>query len=165
MSHEIIKSIGINHKTKEVYITGNSNNVYPRTPRRWHCTSLTEMYKTEGLEVLEKEFLYQFMCGNFQRGNSDYAKSLAIFGHPQTGNEKIDYGYSRQAAYENLLKYRAQKKEKCLVKCGLNFVSKVTARRAVLTSNPEQAKIFKKPDAEIILKRFSDHNLTMEAVA
>jgi len=160
MSHDIIKNISINHKTKEVWFTSCSNNVYPHTPKKWHCTSLTEYYKENGLAALEKEILYNFMAGNFQKGTSDYNKSLSAYGCPQSGNEAVDYGYNREQAYANLLLYRAEKSVKVKVKVGDNFITKLTTRRAWHNSNVNDAKIFSLAEFNIIKKRFPSYEVT-----
>lgn len=159
MSHEIIKNISINHKTKEVWITSCSNNVYPHTPKKWHCTGLTDYYKENGLAALEKEILYQFMAGNFQKGTSDYVKSIKVYGCPESGNKSVDYGCDRERAYANLLLYRAEKSVKVKLKLSRGFISSVTSRRARLCEYIENAKVFSLADANIIKNRFSNYEI------
>jgi hypothetical protein len=162
MSYEIIKRIEINHKTKEVWITSCSNNVCPKIPKKWHCTNLSDYYKENGLKELEKELLYQFMAGNMQKGTSDYVKSIACYGKPESGNELIDYGYDRERAYSNLLLYRAEKRVKGKIKIGNSFFTKLTPRRAFFNESGARAKTFTLADFHAIKKRFSAYNLTFE---
>jgi hypothetical protein len=160
MSHAIIKHISVNHKTNEVHITSCSNNVYPHKTAKFHCQSLTDFYKENGLAALEKEILYNFMCGNFQKGTSDYNNSLKAYGCPKSGNESVDYGYDRDQAYVNLLLYRAEKSVKVKVKVGNNYITRITPRRAWHNSNATDAKIFSLAEFNIIKKRFSGYEIT-----
>lgn len=171
MSHEIIKNISINHKTKEVFITSASNNCYPRTPKKWAADYFADIYKAEGLEALEKRFLREFMTGNMQKGNSDYCKSLSVFGSPVLFDfDKVEYGfadnygYDLEAAYNNLLKYRAAKRDKVAIKLNGRYVTKLTARRAFLSHEKAGAKVFSMAEFEIIKKRFSNADCMSEAI-
>ena len=159
MSYDIIKNISINDKTQEVWFTSCCNNVYPHTPKKWHCTSLTDYYKENGLPELEKEILYNFMAGNFQKGTSDYNNSLKAYGCPQSGNAEVDYGYDREQAYANLLLYRAEKSVKVKVKVGNSFVGKITPRRATLYNSECNAKTFSLAEFNIIKKRFPNSDM------
>ena len=83
MSHEIVKNISFNCRKKEIWITSHSNNVHPRIPKKWHCESLSKIYKSAGIEVIEREILKEFYNGNFQ-GNSTF------FGKITPGRRSID---------------------------------------------------------------------------
>lgn len=168
MSYDIIKSITINHKTKQVFLTSACNNVYPRTPKKWECDSLSEIYATQGLKALEIELLKEFINGNMQKGTSDYNRSIKLFGVPifeGIEGSYPDYNYDFETAYNNLLAYRALKREKCLIMRTVNntYIKEVTPRRARLTDNKAAAKVYNLAEAKLILKRFCNDGLELIA--
>jgi len=70
MSYHIIKSIKVDEKEGKVYITGADNNVRPRTPHRWECTSLSQILVEQGREAVDLEILEAYESGDFQGGNN-----------------------------------------------------------------------------------------------
>lgn len=79
MSYEIIKKIQI-HDNK-VYVTGASNNVYPRTPKEWECHMISKILQEKGQEEAEIEILRAYEEGNFQGGNNKYTRALQVLVH------------------------------------------------------------------------------------
>lgn len=78
MSHEIVKKIEINKDEKKVYITGCSNNVRPRTPRRWECTYYKELAQAEKWDEIELDILDAYISGNFQGTKNKYTRALQV---------------------------------------------------------------------------------------
>lgn len=140
MSHEIIKNISVKDKVKEIWITSCSNNVHPRTPYKWLCESLTEMYKTQGLEAVEREILKNFYNGNFQGGTTLY--------------NNISRLYKADIAYTKLIEHRQDRKKYIAVTKCKEFIKRTTVRRAFLTDYEAQAKKFDSLSAAIIKMRF-----------
>src|SRR3990167_5496526 len=79
MSYEVIKQIKI--KDNKVFITGASNNVYPRTPHESECISLSEVLQKEGREKVDIEILEEYESGNFQGGKNKYTRALEVLRH------------------------------------------------------------------------------------
>jgi hypothetical protein len=67
MSYEIVKKIRI--EDNKVFITSESNNVYPKYFKEWECTTLSTILQEEGEEQLNFELLKDYENGNMQEGN------------------------------------------------------------------------------------------------
>ncbi len=81
MSYEIVKKIEIDETNKKVYITGSSNNVWPRTPHRWECSyyqGQTFKDAKNWKEAIELDILGAYDSGNFQGTTNKYTKALNI---------------------------------------------------------------------------------------
>jgi hypothetical protein len=79
MSYHIVKKIELNKDEKKVYITGADNNVWPRTPNRWHCSYYDNLTEKEKWAEVELDILEAYDKGNFQAGTQNkYTKALAI---------------------------------------------------------------------------------------
>lgn len=76
MSYHIVKSIVVDEIEKKVYITGSDNNVYPRTPHKWECTSLSRMLVEDGKEAVEIEIMQEYENGNFQGNCNKWTRAL-----------------------------------------------------------------------------------------
>jgi len=80
MSYEIVKKIRIDDNNK-VYITGASNNVYPRTPEEWHCSYYDNFPDRKSIDI---DILKAYESGSFQAGTKNkYTKALKILRHMQ----------------------------------------------------------------------------------
>lgn len=79
MSYHIVKKIEIDKKEHKVYITGSDNNVYPRTPHRWHCSYYDALMKTENWQAVELDILEGYISGNFQPGTKNkYSRAVIL---------------------------------------------------------------------------------------
>lgn len=67
MSYEIVKKIAI--RDNQVYLTSDSNNVYPKIYKERLNTSLTRILQEKGEAELDYELLKEYENGNFQEGN------------------------------------------------------------------------------------------------
>lgn len=76
MSYHKVRLISIREDEGKVFITGCDNNVYPRTPRQWKCTSLSEILIEQGREAVDLEILKAYESGDFQGGANKYTKAL-----------------------------------------------------------------------------------------
>lgn len=92
MSYHIVKNIVIDKKEKKVFITGCDNNVYPRTPYRWHCTYFDKWTKEEDYTQLDVEIFKAYESGSFQtKGRSNkYTRALKILDRMKE-YEKFDW--------------------------------------------------------------------------
>jgi len=80
MSHEIVKALSLNKKTKECWCTSYSNNVSPKTPERWEIKGISEIYKNDGEEAATKELLKMYWEGSFQPGTlNTFYKAVSVF--------------------------------------------------------------------------------------
>lgn len=130
MSYEIVKSIKIDKVKKEVWIRSSSNNVSPKTFNLWHCKSLSEIFRAKGIEALEKEILFQYFQGTFQKTNNSFEKSLILLDrkefnwstvgfnfepNPDGGDPiRVEKKYSEEEVkavlYKNYIAYKKRKK-------------------------------------------------------
>lgn len=76
MSYHVIKSIGVNEDDGKVFITGADNNVYPRTPHQWECTSLSKILVEQGREAVDLEIFKAYESGEFQCGTNKWTRAL-----------------------------------------------------------------------------------------
>ena len=145
MSHEKIKSLSINEKTGEVFITSTSNNVFPYHYARRKNQWLEDLLKEKGREAVDIYILDAYNGGMMQGGNNEYNQALQFYG---------------SATLENLQKLRALKKEtrgvKYVIKHGTNYLYRVRKSGAVLTNNVERAQKFSIIDATIKSKGYSE---------
>jgi hypothetical protein len=148
MSHEIVKNISFNYKTKQVFITSCCNNIHLRTPKKWHCEGLSEVWKDKGLEYVEREILEHFYNGNF-RGNSTHFAKIARL-------------YNESEAYKKLKELQRDINKYVIKNPCKEYIKRTTSRRAFLTDNIFEARKYNALDAQIIAMRFSNGNLTLE---
>lgn len=145
MSHEKVKSLSINEKTGEVYMTSASNNCVPISYNRNRNTWLENLLKEKGREAVDAYILEQYDGGMMQGGNNEYTQAMKFYG---------------KATPENLQKLRTLKKEtkgaKYVIKHGANYLYKVGKSGAKLTSDLEQAQKFSIIDATIKSKGYGD---------
>lgn len=78
MSYLCTRSVCINTKEQKVFLTGASNNVYPKTYERFECTPLSEILRNEGKEAVEIAILQDYIDGNLQGGSNKYTRALKI---------------------------------------------------------------------------------------
>lgn len=146
MSYEKVKSLSINDKTGEVFITSTSNNVFPQIYRRSRNQWLEDLLKEQGREAVDLYILDAYAGSMMQGGNNEYNQTLQFYG---------------SATLENLNKLRALKKEsrgvKYVIKHGTNnYLYKVTKSGALLTSDKERAQTLSLIDATIKSKSFNE---------
>lgn len=107
MSYLCTRSVCINTKEQKVYLTGASNNVYPKTYERFECTPLSEILRKEGKESVEIAILEDYISGNFQGGSNKYTKALKILrNNPEF--TKFDWRNSWEEHSENKEKYKEE---------------------------------------------------------
>lgn len=110
MSYHIVQKIEINKIEKRVYVTGSDNNVYPRTPRRWHCSYYDESAQAENWKSIELDILEAYISGNFQAGRQNkYTRALEIL----RKNPNFKKFYWRED-WDNHEKNKVEKKEEYL---------------------------------------------------
>ena len=86
MSYEIVKGLRFDKKTKEVWIKASSNNVSPKTYEWWKNTWLSDLWKKDGLETVERLLLRDYWDGNCQPGtenNLSRAAELCYHKYPE----------------------------------------------------------------------------------
>ncbi len=177
MSYEIIKKIRI--AGNEVYLTSDSNNVFPKYYKEWECKSLSEILQTKGEYGLNLELLKEYENGNFQPGNQN-KWSTAISRLKQTDEYK-KYNW-RISDYTNDCPIQAARKTKEFETLLINslsikpskeryivkkdafgteyFVYRVTSRHIKYRQGRENAKVFKiKSEAERIVTMFPEYQL------
>ena len=159
MSHEIVKKIRIT--SDKVYITSESNNVYPKYYNEIENQYLTNILVNEGLEALELWLLKAYEENTFQKGIAnkysnaiDRLKALPIY--EQYNWRKSTYGencqitknrYSKE--FEKLLldslNLKPNKFKAYIVKTRFEqkaYVNKVTSKYISWTTDIKQAKVF-----------------------
>jgi hypothetical protein len=152
MSHDIVKTITIK-PNGEVWFTSCSNNVCPRTPKRWHCTYYTEMLAEHGKEYVELDILRNFYNGNMQGTGTLYGKVAAIY----TTKERFEMP---EDAYAKLLELRADKKKYVLsLDDGKRFILVTAKGRANVTATKERAKRYSLADALMQVRAFTQCNI------
>jgi len=78
MSYEKVRSIKIDEKNSNVFITSACNNVRPLSYSKWECESLSDILKGKGKRAVEIEILKEFEEGNFQGGGSKWENALDV---------------------------------------------------------------------------------------
>jgi len=76
MSYEIVKSIKI--KDNKVFITSDSNNVYPKYFHEWECNSLTKIFQEKGQNELDYEIMKTYESGCFQSYSGKYSRAVKV---------------------------------------------------------------------------------------
>ena len=145
MSHEKIKSISINEKKSEVYITSASSNCFPQTYERYKCKYLEKMLIEQGRDAVDNYILEQYQGGMMQGGNNEYRQTMQLFNN---------------ATPEGLNQLRKLKKDtkgnQYIIQHGNTYFSKITKKRAICTRYKEEALKLNKIDAMIKAKKFTD---------
>ena len=85
MGTELIRSVTV--QKNNVYLTSKSNND-DRPYRFWHCESLSEVYRKEGLPGLDREVICM-LC--------EYAQTAAAKRFRQTERMLLDQKYTAMA--------------------------------------------------------------------
>ena len=82
MSYYIVQSIQIDKEQNKVFITGADNNVYPRTPRKWHCSYYDATMAAKDYNSIDLDILEAYESGNFQAGGQNkYTRALEVLRH------------------------------------------------------------------------------------
>lgn len=145
MSTFIVKSISINKKTNQVFLTGYNSNEYPKTPKRFESTYLTDMLTAQGQDVLDTYLLEQYQDGMLRGGNNDYANVLALGLDMNLENLKTVRGIKSE-----------NKGQRFIVKVSNgSFYKKGTKRNYYSTYSKEHARHFDKIGAMVIAKRIN----------
>lgn len=76
MSYHVVKQITVNEADGKVFITGADNNVYPRTPHKWECTSLSKILAEHGREAVDLEIFKAYESGDFHGGSNKWQRAL-----------------------------------------------------------------------------------------
>ncbi|OGP24993.1 MAG: hypothetical protein A2X99_02300 [Deltaproteobacteria bacterium GWB2_55_19] len=159
MSYHIIKSIKVDEKEGKVYITGADNNVRPRTPHRWECTSLSQILVEQGREAVDLEILEAYESGDFQGGNNKWTRALVVlrrmpeYAQFNWRGEPYDEITERRKtpAFKAILKKALETKlpkAKFIITKSTNmgtkvYLKKLTARHVFWSPVREKAKIFR----------------------
>ena len=134
MSYEIVKSIKIDKENKKVFLKSSSNNVYPKTYSKWEVKTLSKLFKEKGLKELQKEIIWQYWLGNFQKTKNNYEKSLILLNTQKynwntVGEEKeISEKDFKELLYQNYQNYNKRRKGKFVIlnKEREKFITKFT---------------------------------------
>lgn len=174
MSYEIVKKIRI--ADSKVFITSDSNNVFPKYYREWECTSLSEVLQQQGEEELNFQLLKEYENGLFQEGNpnkwsraisrltetEEYKKCNWRISNYNDDNCPIR-SFRNSEYYKKLLLSSLLLKDNSIGKFrimkntdGYNmYILRVTKRLVKYTSKIEESKIFKKQsEIEQLTKMF-----------
>ena len=171
MSYEIVKSIKI--KDDKVFLRSDSNNVYPKHFHVWECTSLSIILKEQGKKELDKEILYQYWSGIFQKTGNNYDKSVRML----TNWHKYNWNYSsyddpqevkdiknneiKSHLYNNYLEYLNRPKGKFFVVIDEHFLRKKTQRYIFYTGFIKSAIFFNSELDTQYYMRDSTNNYTI----
>jgi len=174
MSYDKIKSISF--KDNKVFITSTCNNIRPLHFNRCEATYLTHLLQEKGKNEVLKVILKEFWSGNFQGRSTIYGKFIEIFNLSKkytwdNTKEEEDVGkvihgekilYSYEELKEVLLKEFFDYKEKCsrknlyIVEVDLvNYITKLTAKKANLSRYKSAAKKFTMAQVEDIKTKFT----------
>ena len=151
MSYLIVKGLKIDKKQKKVFVKCASSNVYPKTFEWSEFVSLSEIYQNEGLEAIEKEILYLYWSGEFQKTNNiydnvvKYWKNLLPYTWQSVWGKKHTRQQVKDGLYDGYQLYKKRKKGKfVLVLQGTfdQYVMRKTPRYTYYTHDVKRAKIF-----------------------
>jgi hypothetical protein len=171
MSYEIVKKVRI--ENNKVFLTAESNNVYPKYFNEYEVPSLSTLLQEQGETAFNLEMLKMYEQGILQEGNPN-KWSRAIERAKNTEEYKkfswriSDYSENcpiqqnrKSKEYEefllNSLNIKPSKEKFALLNTNYPnevYVLRVTTTKIKFTDKKEQAKVFKyKEDAEIIVNR------------
>lgn len=172
MSYEIVKKIRI--ENNEVFMTSDSNNVFPKYYVECKNTYLTELLQEKGMEALNIYLLKSYEQGIMQKGNPNKWSNAIDRLRATDEYQKYDWRKStykddcpirqtrdNEDAYNKLLLSSLQLKEdkKYILKnshySNEVYVLRVTNRLVKYTGLKAKSKIFKfKYDAEHLIQMF-----------
>ena len=176
MSYEIVKRLRI--ENNEVFITSDSNNVFPKYFVERKNTYLTDLLQQQGEEALNIYILKSYEEGMMQEGNPNkWSKAIARlqrtpeyekynwrksnYNDPECTINKLRYAEDKTEFHKLLLSALELKDpaEKYIIKNTTpgreSYVSKVTSRLVKYKREIAEAKIFKfKDEAQTLLDMF-----------
>jgi hypothetical protein len=186
MSYEIVKSVGI--KDGGVWVTSAANNLRPLLFSKWECGTLTDVLKTQGRKAAEKEILYSFWSGDFQRCGNIYDRSVKYFNiaHPDIGwmvvggkvgetkfGETVTHtdGQLKQMLHETYIAFKARdlSTHYALKLSDGSYLCSRSKRYLYSTENKDRAKVFtSREDAVIeqstIADNFGEKGISLAAI-
>jgi len=165
MSYNIIKSIRLDEKTKQVYINSAPNNVRPRYYTNEPAPYFARIWEEKGREAVEIALVKAFESGDFQGGSSKYKeaatrlrrmKAYADFNWRSGGlgdeYKSISNNRRERAAEFDALVLKALQEKKPTTKfvlkrnvCGygeMYFNARSNARRSKWYKDQQKAKMF-----------------------
>lgn len=171
MSYEIYKSIK-QLENGAFEVVSSSNNVYPKDFKKWTMNYFNEEYpNTTNQEKRALWILYSVYSGDkFYLSTWKKAQKLAC---KFLAENNFDYEiiYKNKDLFvkyaKDFIKYEKEYNKKALnYKVALNgaWVYKKTTRRSFLTSNIEEAQVFKKTTIEELEKLFSGYNCDLKFI-
>lgn len=164
MSYEIVKKIRIDEESKKVFITSDSNNVFPKYFKEWECKCLSEIYQEKGLEAMEVAILKAYEEGNFQTSHeTKYTRALRALRQMPVYQKSFSWRISEYGKdcpiqanrnseeFNQLLTYALSIKPESgkfivtmeRVKGTIVYLHKVTKTRVRFAYDKAEAKIFK----------------------
>ena len=151
MSYEIVKSIKIDKKTKEVWLRSSSNNVNPKIYKKWLSKTLTKIYQKYGEKEVKKEILFQYFQGNFKKSNNAYEKSFILLDVIKYNWKTVGTGKKhseeelKEVLYKNYLIYEKREKGNFVIQYMGNktYISRFAQYGICTVSNLILAKSFK----------------------
>lgn len=153
MAYEKVKSIKI-EKDGKVLIKSASSNVFPTHYIEWYSEQLEEILRTEGKEAYDKELLYRYWQGTFQKTNNNYEKSLILLDREAYG-WKSDHTVEdlKEVLYNNYLRFNARKIGRFVVqdvsRPQYRFISQIT-KGGIYYTTALNAKIFKSAEEALL---------------
>ncbi len=179
MSYEIVKKIRIDEEAKKVFITSDSNNVFPKYFKEWECTMLSDILQKEGRQAMEVSILKAYEEGNFQTTtDTKYTRALRALRQMPVYEKSFSWRTSDYAdtcpiqanrkskEFEELLAYalsiEPQSGKFILAKKyfgELIFCTKKTKTRVLWGRDKVMAKVFKyREDVERLKQAFENGN-------
>lgn len=177
MSYEIVKKIRIDGN--KVFITSDSNNVFPKYYKERENQFCTEILQNKGMEALNLDLLKAYESGEFQPGiENKWSRAITRLKNTE---EYKKYNW-RISDYSDNCPIQAARKTKEFDELLLNsltlkpptekyilkkdaygteyFIYKVTSRHIKFRQGRENAKVFQfKQQAERIAEMFPEYQL------
>lgn len=174
MSYEIVKRIRI--ENNEVFLSCDSNNVFPKDFTERKNNYFTKLLQEEGMEALNLSLLKEYENGNLQEGNQNkWSKAVERLRHTEE-YKKYNWRYSKYSKDCPIQQARQTKEFEQFLLSGLNitpskdkfivlntkypeavYVRKVTKLFVKYTNVFSEAKVFKYYEEAKALTDRHDH--------
>lgn len=153
MTYEKVSSIKI-QKDGRVLIKSASSNVFPTHYTEWYSEQLEHILRTEGKEGYDKELLYRYWQGTFQKTNNNYEKSLVLLDRNVYGwNSSHTVEEIKEVLYSNYLRFNARKIGRFVVqdvsRPQYRFISQIT-KGGIYYTSALNAKIFRSAEEALL---------------
>jgi hypothetical protein len=156
MSYHIVKRIEIDKQEHKVYITGSDNNVYPRTPHRWHCSYYDKLMQTEDWQAVELDILEAYISGNFKSGVKNKYSRAVMFLRRMPEFAKFDW----RQDWDNYQKNKETKKEEYSALLKSALIAKLPKDKYIIAKEVNYEKLLTGeyvPKLAYLSKRANSH--------